>query len=320
MSLISIISANYNKADFISEMIESVIAQTYNNWELIIVDDCSSDNSVKIIQDYCKDDSRIKLLENKVNKGGNYSRNSGLYESNGQYIIFLDSDDILTSNCLDDRLDFSIRYSDYDAWVFSMGVFKYEIEDCDSSQYWNKKSDDFIGDFLRHNLPWAICQPLWRSTFLRKIEGFDLSFVRLQDVELHTRALLNNGRFCFKNKVNVDCYYRINEDRNALNSFNFLINFSNGAIQYYEKFYPIVNKRQKIILTGTLIETLSNICFQKRMGKITKNEFSQLSYNLINTCRNSRQKLILNLYLWLEKISPFHPKGLKKIIQLLSGV
>jgi teichuronic acid biosynthesis glycosyltransferase TuaG len=75
--LISIITPCYNSNGFISETIDSVINQSYKNWELLIIDDCSTDNSVEIIQKYLEKDSRIKLFINNKNSGAAVSRNLG---------------------------------------------------------------------------------------------------------------------------------------------------------------------------------------------------------------------------------------------------
>lgn len=93
---ISIITANYNYAQYIEEAINSVISQSYQDWELIIVDDGSSDNSVELIKSYCEKDSRIKLLmhENGANKGLKESILLGLEHASGEWIAFLESDDV----------------------------------------------------------------------------------------------------------------------------------------------------------------------------------------------------------------------------------
>ncbi len=103
--LISIITPSYNSSKTIEQTIISVLKQSYENWELIIIDDKSTDYSVKIIQKYADLDSRIKLLKNKINSGVAYSRNIGLDHINGNYVCFLDSDDYWDS----DKLEVQIK-------------------------------------------------------------------------------------------------------------------------------------------------------------------------------------------------------------------
>lgn len=96
----SIIMANFNNSKYINEAIESVIAQTYPNWELIIVDDCSMDNSLDIIQPYLKD-KRIKLIKLKKNRGVGFSKNIGCTNASNDIIGILDADDKLHENALE---------------------------------------------------------------------------------------------------------------------------------------------------------------------------------------------------------------------------
>lgn len=93
LGLVSIITPSYNCSSFIGETIESIQSQTYNNWELLITDDCSPDNSREIIQSYVDKDPRIKLLMLDKNSGAGIARNNSIKEAKGRYIAFCDSDD-----------------------------------------------------------------------------------------------------------------------------------------------------------------------------------------------------------------------------------
>lgn len=98
--LVSVITPMYNSEKFIKEMITSVIDQNYTNWELIIVDDCSSDSSCQIVDEYLKKDPRIKLIKHIENSGPAQARNTAIENSTGEFIAFLDSDDIWMKNKL----------------------------------------------------------------------------------------------------------------------------------------------------------------------------------------------------------------------------
>lgn len=106
---VSIIMPNYNCEKFIEQTVDSVLAQTYGNWELLIVDDCSTDNSVEIIKNYCEKDERIKLFINEKNSGAAASRNYALREATGRWIAFLDSDDIWLPEKLQRQLAFMVE-------------------------------------------------------------------------------------------------------------------------------------------------------------------------------------------------------------------
>ena len=91
---VSVITPMYNCEKFISETIESVLNQTYTNWEMIIIDDCSTDKSKQIAKQYIERDKRIRLIELKENSGAAVARNKGIEVSSGRFIAFLDGDDL----------------------------------------------------------------------------------------------------------------------------------------------------------------------------------------------------------------------------------
>ena len=94
MPLVSVVMPAYNAEQYIEEAIRSVQAQTMERWELIVVDDRSTDNTIQLVQPIAKDDDRIHLLLNQINQGAAASRNRALNECRGQYVAFLDADDV----------------------------------------------------------------------------------------------------------------------------------------------------------------------------------------------------------------------------------
>lgn len=112
--LVSIIMPSYNTGQFISETIESVLNQSYSNWELIIVDDCSTDNTDDVVKNYLKD-NRIRYFKNDNNSGAAVSRNKALREAKGKWIAFLDSDDLWES----DKLKKQIAFMEINNYRFS---------------------------------------------------------------------------------------------------------------------------------------------------------------------------------------------------------
>lgn len=129
----SIIMPVYNVEKYVAQSIESVIKQSYKNWELIIVNDGSTDNSLRICNEYIERDNRIELI-NKKNSGLSDARNEGLKKSKGEYVIFLDSDDYLEYGCLN-KLNENIK-NNIDIYICTFERF---------SQNGNKK------EFNRYN-------------------------------------------------------------------------------------------------------------------------------------------------------------------------
>lgn len=105
MHKISIITASYNYAHYIKETIDSVLSQTCTNWELIIVDDGSKDNSVELIKEYADKDSRIKFFQhpNGENRGLIATMKLGIEKADGEYVAFLESDDFYSVDCIEKR-------------------------------------------------------------------------------------------------------------------------------------------------------------------------------------------------------------------------
>ena len=105
-SLVSIVVPVYNAARFMDDTIQTVLSQTYQNWELLLVDDCSSDYSVQIIKKYMKKDNRIKLFKLSENSGAAIARNTGIDKAKGHYLAFLDADDLWVKNKLELQVAF----------------------------------------------------------------------------------------------------------------------------------------------------------------------------------------------------------------------
>lgn len=106
MGLVSIIMPAYNAAGTIKESIQSVLSQTYKDWELLVIDDGSTDQTAEIVQEVADGDVRVKLMLNRVNMGVVASRNRGLAEASGDYIAFLDSDDLWKPKKLERQLGY----------------------------------------------------------------------------------------------------------------------------------------------------------------------------------------------------------------------
>lgn len=111
MPLVSIVTPTYNSENFIFNTYESIKSQSYTNWEWIIVDDCSADKTLDVIASIVEYDDRINVFRNKTNLGAAKSRNFGMTKSNGDFIAFLDSDDIWLQNKLEIQINCMIKAS-----------------------------------------------------------------------------------------------------------------------------------------------------------------------------------------------------------------
>lgn len=165
---ISVIVPVYNTAEFLEECLISLSSQSLDNFEVICVDDCSTDSSLEIIKKKLRVDSRFRLIQNKNNLGVSASRNAGLESANGEYVYFLDSDDFLEENALE-ILYSKARENDYDV-VFT-GAYEYFSKekkipyDCPV-----ERADHLTGkEFYLHDLSVYVNGAAWWFIFRRQI-------------------------------------------------------------------------------------------------------------------------------------------------------
>lgn len=293
MSKVSIILPSYNKKKYIPETISSVLQQTHQNIELIIIDDNSTDGTRGYLHELQKKEGcnpKIKVIINNENLGANHRRNQGLGLATGEYVIFLDADDILAQTCVEQRVSVMRKSSDIDFAVFAMGIFVKKPGDNKIS--WASHSKKPLVDFLRHELPWQTMQPIWKKDVVLKTGGFDEAFQRLQDVEFHTRVLFDeNVKFKLFPTI-IDCYYRIDEDRKNYDMYNFLLMRTKSSIQYYNKYNNLSQQHglgKKIC--GTIFQTYINLFHYRRVNKIDHKQFLYLEELLLSGSGQSAKVL-----------------------------
>jgi glycosyltransferase involved in cell wall biosynthesis len=263
---VSVIVACFNKEKYIEQSLASVLQQSFGNLELLVIDDCSSDASAELVKRMQANDSRMRLTVNTENRGANFCRNEGIRLSKGKYLIFFDADDLLEKNCLAQRVQLMNADPMLDVSVHTMQVFRRSPGD--SAFNWLPLVADPLKCFLAHDLPWQTMQPIWKKEVLVKAGGFDESFSRLQDVELHTRLLLDKGlRYRLVNAV-PDCYYRIDESRKNYEELSFLQRWTGASVQYCSKFMSLVPPDLKKFLFGTVFQTYLSVLLSCKAQKI----------------------------------------------------
>ena len=146
---VSIITPSWNSEKYIEKTIESVQKQTYMNWEMIVVDDCSTDRTVEIVEKISEEDPRVRIIRQEVNGGAAKARNRSLCEATGRYIAYLDADDIWKPTKLEKQVEFM------KANHCGFSCASYEVID-DEGRALNKEvhmlpSVDYVG-FLTNNL------------------------------------------------------------------------------------------------------------------------------------------------------------------------
>ncbi len=208
---ISILIPNYNRGDLLRETLDSCLAQSYPYWEALVVDDGSNDSSDEVGRAYASKDKRISYEKRtKTPAGAPTCRNQAFLKSKGDYVIFLDSDDLLAPFCLEQRLKQLNAYPDHDFLVFPMLMFKDNI--ANARFLWNKETDKpDLNRFLELDAVWQTTGPIWKRQAVDQIGGFTPGLACWQDVDFHLKALTAGLKYKKMYDLLPDVYYRQHE-------------------------------------------------------------------------------------------------------------
>jgi len=243
--LVSIIMPCYNAEHLINQSIDSVLAQTYDNWELLITDDSSTDNSVEVIERYCEKDPRINLLVSKQNQGIAKTRNLSIESAKGRFIAFLDNDDLWMPDKLEKQVNFMLEKG------YAFTYTSYELIDNDGASmnkviltqgvmnYGRYSKNTIIGCgtvMIDRNIAGDIRMPqndtsddmaLWLGLMRKGYNAYPLNEVLLK------YRITNNSASSKKLKAARDVWkvYRINEGMPWLKSASCFVGYAFNAVK-----------------------------------------------------------------------------------------
>ncbi|SIN81445.1 glycosyltransferase family 2 protein [Algoriphagus halophilus] len=209
--LVSIIIPVYNRSDLISETLDSIKAQTFTDWECVLVDDHSTDDSFKVLEEYSKADPRFRVYSrpNDRVKGGCACRNFGFEQSKGEFIQYFDSDDLMLQNMIKEKVELLSAGKELDFVVTKMG--KFFKNGAFLAPEYSLHSNNFIQDFLTYQIFFLTPGPLFKRNFLAKFPiHFSEKLERRQEREFYSRLILSRPRF--KVFDHVHCYRRMHEN------------------------------------------------------------------------------------------------------------
>jgi glycosyltransferase involved in cell wall biosynthesis len=251
--LVSIIIPTYNRAHLINETLDSILGQKYSNWECIIVDDGSTDNTEEIVNNYLLKDNRFQYFERPLDRlaGGNAARNYGFEKSNGEFIQWFDSDDLMHEDLLNEKVATLISNPEFDYCLSRMTAFiKREnilIKIKETSIVTTKLLEDYLRKFIAVGTPTS----LWRKSILDKVKLFDESLKQSQDLEFNSRMFFNFPNCCFVDKSLI--YYRT--DQNSISN-RFFVNLE----EYLDSFLEV---RKRIITLDPFNKEISIIALKE---------------------------------------------------------
>jgi glycosyltransferase involved in cell wall biosynthesis len=198
MPRVSVIIPAYNRAGFVAEAIRSVQAQTHQDVEIIVVDDASTDNTCDVVAALSDGDPRITFLRQPENRRVNAARNLGMRHASGEYVNFLDSDDLLAPDKLEKQLAEFERDPDLDMVICQSLIFQDTVED---ARYVWHNLDPALTDhkallaaFLNNDAGWGVLAPLWKRAFLDRLGPLPEHLFASDEAELFVRALCSAPR------------------------------------------------------------------------------------------------------------------------------
>ena len=219
MQKVSIIIPTFNSSKYLKATLDSVLSQTYTNWECILVDDGSIDLTETISVNYQEKDNRFQRYKRPADlpKGPSSARNYGVTKANGDYLIFLDADDLLATSCLENRVAQFQQHQECDFLVFQMQRFHDEPDFSNKEIIAEQDKNQVLVSFIQLHGQWPITAPIYKTNFFKTI-GFNLELVVFEDLEVAIKAIVYATDF--QVFYTIDCYYR--NDSNYQTKYNSL--------------------------------------------------------------------------------------------------
>lgn len=262
----SIIMPTYNNADVIKKSVESIFVQTYENWELIIVNDGSTDDTVEVLEEYIKNDNRVKLIT-QVNKGPFQARINGLKQATGDYLLFLDADDYYEKDSLLILNEFITKVNDVDVIIFNYNRVDSLNNKSQIKKYPNITNDIekipneiIINELLSSNKHNSLCNKVFRREFYEKERvsyDEDLFLLMSEDKLLNLPILCNSKNTYYLNKP---LYNYVFNPESLTQTFN-LLKFEHGLkvhslIEKYLKDNNFSDKHLRLFYTNYIKDIL----------------------------------------------------------------
>tara|TARA_R110002049_G_scaffold3795_5_gene27659 strand:- start:137642 stop:138610 length:969 start_codon:yes stop_codon:yes gene_type:complete len=268
-SLVSIIIPTFNRAALIEATLNSILNQSYSNWECLVIDDGSTDNTIEILTAFCDNDARFKYYERPKNrpKGANACRNYGLELSNGTFINWFDSDDLMLPNKL------LLQVAQLEKSSLNYSICQTERYDIIENKSLGLRSDaihskDILNDYIMFKIFWMTGAPLWRKDFLNQNKFcFDEALQQSQDYDYHINIIAKDA-----------CYEVINAPLMRLCKHE--SNMSNNLFDDSLKIYSNIKSRYKALSNHLeLLNTETKVFLLKKQFEFYRKGIINLHWN-----------------------------------------
>ncbi|WP_288695302.1 glycosyltransferase family 2 protein [uncultured Brachyspira sp.] len=330
MIKISVIVPVYNVEDYLKECLDSIINQTLKEIEILCIDDCGTDNSIDILKEYAKKDDRIRIISHKENKGLGPARNTGIKESKGEYISFIDSDDYISRDYLENLYNTIIKYdTDIVSTInikrvvgeaislYSININKYLsiFQKIFNKNHFEGISNANIKDEKENtkNYPFVVAwNKLYKRSFLLDNDLFFMDIKKgSEDEDFYQRLLLNSPSISYNHK---SIYYYRERNYSLTEKYcsdpNFIINnisLMQNSINYCKEKTPDLLNDLYIRIYELMISKFHQNIYQEDNYIHIHNFFKQIfiDYRFLNL-KNRLKRMLYNEYVEIKASDTYY--------------
>lgn len=308
--IVSIIIPSFNRPFLLEEGLRSISEQIFKDYEVLVIDDGSSEDNIEQTKAICMNcPNCIFIQRTGSNKGASTCRNIGKKYAQGEYIVFLDSDDLLAPHCLEQRVRIMDNNPELDFAVFPMLIFSKKPGD--TNLLWNRQTEEpDLNRFLRLDSVWQTTGPIWRRHSLEKIGGFDESLACWQDIDIHLKALFAGLKYKVFDELQPDSYYR-QHSQSSISQGN--LNSTSKIQSRLRLFYWAYQKLDEIKADTQAYQAIKEMCLGilVSMGSTfqTKWLLKALKFLYIRTLLTSKEKgmVLGHAFIYIVRLYKFKP-------------
>jgi glycosyltransferase involved in cell wall biosynthesis len=316
--VVSIITPSYNRAGIVHETAASIFNQSYSHWEWIIVDDGSIDNSMEVLQQFASGDSRVRLYQrDRDPKGACTCRNIAVEKCSGDYVLFLDTDDLLAPFCLEQRVKAAQEMPEADFIMFPMLLFKQQPYDL--GLLWNiENGRDDIERLLYGDPIIQGTGTLWKKEAFVNIGMWNEQLLLWQDIDLHLRSLIKGVPYFKRMELKPDIFLRISDVSLSRTGYHSLPKL-NSRVKVFTSAAESLKEKQNLNrylggLRYMLLDLFLNAANTNHFSLTEKLTASAVHYNLFSPAEVKQLKTFARIRKWrLYKIPAIQNFWVKKI-------
>lgn len=312
--LISIIVPTFNRAHLIGETIDSILSQSYINWECIVIDDGSNDDTDEVLAEYCINDNRIKYFHRPSShvKGANSCRNFGFQISKGQLINWFDSDDLMNDNFLSTSVYEFNKQKDLDFVLFDFCLFEGDPSNIINTI--RNSTNNLIEDYATWKINFGTWAIVWRRSVVSEYR-FDETLSRAQDLDFNMRVFMN-GNLNYKNSNQIGVFLR-SHPHNLTSDYNAMKLYSLKSEIKVRKW--IIHELKELNSSELVIRKSSEILFMTFLKLYRGKFYGVFLLELLSFFKiNSFKRFVWHLKIWgLTMVYALFGRGdlsLKKLI------